>query len=942
VVLVGTVVFTVVLATACLARGQILGALASAWLEHKGIDGTVAVDELSLREVSGSIRLGPQEAPDFVVERFELELELAWPWLSEERSIEVPRVRLLRPALQVGFAGGQVQLGALDPVLAEFAGDAGHSRDLMVEVLVEDGTARVDMGRGSVELRGDGRALVDTRGEAISLLLALETGTVRSPGVRAMGVRGHIGGVVHASEDESGAAARLLTIDGVIAGERLRSAAWQAEDAALTLSFFGVASGGLQNVRIDGRAVLGAKAAHASTPTLAGEALTVDVTLAAVHVTPAEGHTGVIAHGWVAAGLGALVRGDLRLTDVRMDAAANLDRTDATRLALEGASVSSRVAWTPAENRLRSAIGRALADFHLEAPQFDLVLEHGRALLRLGAPVRSTPASGGTLVVSPRRDRPLYAGVPGVGTGAFDVRVRGGGLPNIRAAITRYALGAENGAWRIDARARGAATIDAGPLRKGKFVGAGSLALTPGRLRFSSAHCVSMTAAQFGRGAATMVDLEGVLCPENRTLLTYGPRGWKVAGLVSDVAGEVPKLGLRFEQAQGRVQGLLGTASRSLDLEVRTSAVVDHQKRVRRLEAAGTVRLVADAVTATFDVAANEHRLGRIDLRHDIGTHAGKLELDASGLRFHPRGLQPADVLPVTKGWVGSPTTGVVDVSASVAWGPHGATSSGRIRTDDLDFVTPAGKVAGLRTDIELTSLQPLTTAPRQEVRIGRLQGPIEIRRAHANVSLAKDVLYVQGTRFSALQGRGAVAPLRIPLGGRERWRGSVGFRDMQLDALIESSSVGDRLDFEGKVDGTLRFSYGPSGLRIAGGRFAGTEPGRLSIDPSLLSGSGTPGFEASSEGLSGIALQALQHLAFERLDGTVAPMPDGRLGVQFLVRGRHDPPSRQSIEIRWRDLIHREFADDLSLPSGTRIDFTLDTAWNLDGLPHVIWQEPR
>ncbi|HKP79092.1 MAG TPA: hypothetical protein VJU34_08205, partial [Phenylobacterium sp.] len=81
-------------------------------------------------------------------------------------------------------------------------------------------------------------------------------------------------------------------------------------------------------------------------------------------------------------------------------------------------------------------------------------------------------------------------------------------------------------------------------------------------------------------------------------------------------------------------------------------------------------------------------------------------------------------------------------------------------------------------------------------------------------------------------------------------------------------------------------------------------------------------------------AYQAMENLAFDKLEASIASQPDGRLGVIFHIVGKHDPPTRQKIKLSLMDLIRKRFLGKaLPLPSGTGVNLTLDTSLNLDDL---------
>jgi hypothetical protein len=92
-------------------------------------------------------------------------------------------------------------------------------------------------------------------------------------------------------------------------------------------------------------------------------------------------------------------------------------------------------------------------------------------------------------------------------------------------------------------------------------------------------------------------------------------------------------------------------------------------------------------------------------------------------------------------------------------------------------------------------------------------------------------------------------------------------------------------------------------------------------------------------------AYQAMEDLAFDQLSAEVNSLPAGRLGVLFKIRGEHSPPKKQVIRLPLIDVIRRRFGDrQLPLPSGTKVDLTLDTTLNLDQLlqDYAAYQRAR
>jgi len=126
----------------------------------------------------------------------------------------------------------------------------------------------------------------------------------------------------------------------------------------------------------------------------------------------------------------------------------------------------------------------------------------------------------------------------------------------------------------------------------------------------------------------------------------------------------------------------------------------------------------------------------------------------------------------------------------------------------------------------------------------------------------------------------------------------------------------------------------------------AAVAPGRLSTRREALTGMTSSGGEPVAPGqaqpaeaappnaFSDFAYQAMENLAFESLTAEINSLPEGRLGVLFHIKGQNDPPKRQVLRVGISELINRSFLNKPQpLPSGTKVDLTLDTSLNLDQL---------
>ena len=79
-------------------------------------------------------------------------------------------------------------------------------------------------------------------------------------------------------------------------------------------------------------------------------------------------------------------------------------------------------------------------------------------------------------------------------------------------------------------------------------------------------------------------------------------------------------------------------------------------------------------------------------------------------------------------------------------------------------------------------------------------------------------------------------------------------------------------------------------------------------------------------------AYQALENLAFDKLEGTLNSLPGGRMQLIFHIVGYNDPAGAKPTEVDVISLVKGEaFQTPMPLPKGTAIDLTLDTNLNFD-----------
>jgi hypothetical protein len=92
------------------------------WLEERGIQADVEVEQIELDGFVGRVRIGDPSNPDVTVERVEVDYAVALPWSETGLGVTPSRIRLVRPVMRASWKTGKLSLGSLDPLVEAFTG----------------------------------------------------------------------------------------------------------------------------------------------------------------------------------------------------------------------------------------------------------------------------------------------------------------------------------------------------------------------------------------------------------------------------------------------------------------------------------------------------------------------------------------------------------------------------------------------------------------------------------------------------------------------------------------------------------------------------------------------------------------------------------------------------------------------------------------------------
>ncbi|GAA0870391.1 YdbH domain-containing protein [Brevundimonas basaltis] len=859
------------------------------------------------------------------------------------------------------------------------------------------GDARIDDGRlirltarmpsanlksGDIEGRAVAASLaVTTTGDRLALRAAATADQASLPGVSGSGTRLTVTGDLPYPDLEQRQGDGRARLDIGLVAARLDVGDMTARGAVADIGFDGQTTGWLQTFRIEGAADADFRAARLDSPGLdaaaaalrwsdaravlarseSGVVWRIDgparasaarasgagldgagVTLTSSDLTAGGRGAAFEVTGPLALRANRLGWGDLSLTAARGSADLEVISDAGLRVVLSGGLRGPHGAWPlfgPAARGdgadLRE-MKRALADFAVDMPAFTFV-SGGGTRVTLDRPATLRPANGGVLTLRPVA-APIFAAAPGQrGGGALALTAtRGRGLPEATFAVPAWRLTADGFTADLDGRA----ALDFELARGIALDTRGRLTSARGRVTYVAAACTPVTVERLELGENDVVDLSGRACPIDRPLVSIADGRWRADGALAGVDATAPFLALHFRDARGRFAATGGPAGLGLDTRVDAATVVDATTPLRfhPLQAAGSVRLADEDWTGAFNLSREGVTLGRLDLAHDGPTGAGGLTINAPSIAFAEGALQPADLSPLAGDFVGSPATGSVAFAGRVDWlADAEGSSSGRLTIPGLDFVSPAGPVKGLKGTVDFTSLAPLVTAPGQRLTADVLESVAPLTDVELTFGLDKAGVTIEGGDLSIAGGTVRIEPFVLPLDRSQPFGGVIVLENVQLGEIIAGSGFGDKVVLDAVVSGRLPFTSDPqAGIRISGGSLAAVQPGRLSIKREALSGleAGGGGEGVSANTVQDLAYQAMENLSFDILSAQVNSLDEGRIGVLFRIRGRHDPPQRQELRIPLAEFISREFLNrELPLPSGTGIDLTLDTTLNLNQL---------
>lgn len=172
---------------------------------------------------------------------------------------------------------------------------------------------------------------------------------------------------------------------------------------------------------------------------------------------------------------------------------------------------------------------------------------------------------------------------------------------------------------------------------------------------------------------------------------------------------------------------------------------------------------------------------------------------------------------------------GIVTVDGRLGWNRTGLNSAGRIRIDDLAFVSDAGPVRGVSGMLAFASLDPPRLDGPQTFRVRRVDASLPVTDAEIDLRQnAAGDFSIGRARASALGGRIEAGPIAI---SDARQQVAVRLTTIGLNDVLTLGAP-EGLRGTGRLSGQIQLQVSAEGATIQRGELAATAPGTLVYAP--------------------------------------------------------------------------------------------------------------
>ncbi len=342
--------------------------------------------------------------------------------------------------------------------------------------------------------------------------------------------------------------------------------------------------------------------------------------------------------------------------------------------------------------------------------------------------------------------------------------------------------------------------------------------------------------------------------------------GGRIDGSYAGGAGQIGNVPLLLSEAAGDWSLADGLLSVGGTLMVADAAPDPRFVPLRGENVALTLRGNDIRATGVLVHPDKRVKVADVDIVHDLGTGAGEVDLDVTGISFG-EDFQPEELTRLTFGVIAD-VQGAIAGDARIAWSPDAVTSTGVFATEDMDLAAAFGPVEGISGKIEFTDLLNLVSAPSQSAAIAVVNPGIAVENGIVRYQLVGDQkVQVLGGEWPLAGGRMILEPTLLDFSQTTERRMTFRVEGVDAAQFVQQFEF-DNLLVTGTFDGVLPMIFDARGGRIEGGELVARD------------GGGNVAYvgEISQENLGtwgNMAFDALKSLDYENLtiniDGPIA-----------------------------------------------------------------------
>ncbi len=607
------------------------------------------------------------------------------------------------------------------------------------------------------------------------------------------------------------------------------------------------------------------------------------------------------------------------------------------------------------------ALDRAFQRFSLRARGLKVTLGGQGGTLRYDVRLPGTLDvglnGGGKVVLTPEAAKPLIATGE---KGGFAVALSGPDLPTVKLAVTQFGYADPRNPFALSGVYTLTGQVTTDPVAGATFDAHGHFATTANNafnVALDAPARVVLKSAELGDHIEAV---SATIAQRDGAIFRATPSGWRISGVYSDLALTAPNEGLTLAAGQGTFDVFSQGASPALGLKMAMSsatladALPAAQARFNPLLMSGTLSQDTRALTGRFVASTPNIRLkngdatpiGTINLDNDVATGKGSLSFVTVGLKFDPAALQPKHLSPQLHAVMTDNVTGTATFGGAFQWDKTTTTSQGVLKVDGLNFRGGMGVARNLSGQIVFTSLAPLRTDPGQVMTLEHLSAAVPLDNFAVSVQFLGDHIAIERADVLTPGGKVMLEPTSVPLDGKSPISGALAFNGLDFGKVVAATSLAQNMTFKGNLTGRIPFTIIGGQVTFAQGAVAADAPGQISIKRSSLTDVSASGSLSAENGAKAgeaqtafnpfqdLAFQAMEHISYDQLDAKINSLPDGRVDVNFHIKGHFDPPKKQKATISIGDYLSGKWMQKpITLPSDTPVELFLEMPVSLDGL---------